>query len=98
MLPLDIAAIERRARRLRAEEMQRIQGLMSARMRLYGQLMGATLLSALLHISGGLFRLFSWNPQTHRYLNLKTAVTRFHSHDLRGIGVFEMARFGRWSA
>jgi putative DNA primase/helicase len=30
--------------------------------------------------------------------NLKTAVTRFHSHDLRGIGVFEMARFGRWSA
>jgi hypothetical protein len=31
-------------------------------------------------------------------LNLKTAVTRFHSHDLREIGASETARFGRWSA
>ncbi len=31
-------------------------------------------------------------------INLKTAVTRFHSHDLREIGAFETARFGRWSA
>jgi len=29
---------------------------------------------------------------------LKTAVTRFHSHDVREICVFETARFGRWSA
>jgi hypothetical protein len=62
MLPLDITAIEQHARRLRAEEMHRVQGLMSAQMRLYGQLMGATLLSALINISDGLFVLFSWNP------------------------------------
>lgn len=29
---------------------------------------------------------------------LKTADTRFHSHDAREIGAFETARFGRWSA
>ncbi len=68
MRPLDITAIEQHARRLRSAEMQRVQGLMSAQMRLYGQLLGATVLSVVLHISGGLFRLFSWNPQPHRYL------------------------------
>ena len=31
-------------------------------------------------------------------LNLKTAVTRFRSHEMREIGAFETARFGRWSA
>jgi hypothetical protein len=30
-------------------------------------------------------------------INLKTAVTRFRSHEMREIGAFETARFGRWS-
>ena len=63
MPPLNIAAIEQEARKLRAEEMQRIQGLVSARLRLYGQLLGATALSGLTALSESLRPLFSWNPQ-----------------------------------
>ena len=63
MSPLNIAAIEQEARQLRAEEMQRIQGLVSARLRLYGRLLGATALSGLTAISESLRPLFSWNPQ-----------------------------------
>jgi hypothetical protein len=35
---------------------------------------------------------------TQSNFNLKTAVTRFHSHDVREIVAFETARSGRWSA
>ncbi len=63
MPPLNIAAIEQQARQLRAEEMQRIQGLVSARMRLYARLLGATALSGLVAASESLRPLFSWNPQ-----------------------------------
>lgn len=66
MLPLDITAIEQRARRLRAEEIRNVPGVMSARMRVYGQLVGNTLLTALTALSAVseiLRPLFSWNPQ-----------------------------------
>lgn len=63
MIPLDIAAIEQQARQRRAEEMQRIQGLVSIRLRLYGQLMGASLLTGLIVLAEALRPLFSWNPQ-----------------------------------
>jgi hypothetical protein len=63
MPPIDIAAIEQQARRLRAEEMQRVQGLMSERMRVYALLIAHTLLVALGATSNALRALFSWNPQ-----------------------------------
>jgi len=66
MPPLSIAAIEQEARKLRAEEMQRVQGLVSVRLRLYGRLLGATALSGLAAVSKLLRPLFSWNPQARR--------------------------------
>lgn len=66
MDPIDIAAIEQRARQLRAEELQRIQGLLSARLRVYGHLLGASLHTGLVAASESLRHLFSWNPRTGR--------------------------------
>lgn len=63
MPPIDITAIERQARQLRAQEMQRIQGIISARLHLYGQLLVATAQSGLTAIGSALRYLFSWNPQ-----------------------------------
>jgi hypothetical protein len=63
MAPIDITRIEFEARRLRAEEMQRINGLISARLALYGQLMVATALTGLTALAEILQPLFSWNPQ-----------------------------------
>jgi hypothetical protein len=63
MAPIDITRIESEARQLRAEEMRRINGLVSARLALYGQLMAATALTGLKAIADVLLPLFSWNPQ-----------------------------------
>lgn len=61
--PIDIPAIEQRARQLRAEEMQRLQGLMTERLRLLGVLAAHSLLD-LAEGTGELLRpMFSWNPQ-----------------------------------
>lgn len=66
MSPHDITAIEHQARQLRAREMQRIQGLVSARLRVYVGLIASTALS-LIRVAGKALRpLFSWNPQSHR--------------------------------
>ncbi|MDP2809957.1 MAG: hypothetical protein Q8O34_07375 [Rhodocyclaceae bacterium] len=45
---------------------RRIQGLISARLRLYGQLPGAAALSGLATMGKSLRPLFSWNPQARR--------------------------------
>lgn len=66
MSPIDIVAIEHQARRLRAQEIQRIQGLVAARVRVYLGLLGATALSGLTAAGKALRPLFSWNPQSHR--------------------------------
>ena len=63
MTPINIPAIEQQARKLRAEEMQRVQGLVSARLRSHARLLGATALSGLVAVSEILRPLFSWNPQ-----------------------------------
>lgn len=63
MSPTDFTAIEKQARQLRAQEMRRIQRLISARLHLDGQLLAATALSGLAAISSGLRLMFSWNPQ-----------------------------------
>jgi hypothetical protein len=64
--PIDIATIERHARQLRAEEMQRLQGIFAERGRLYGVLLVRTLLSLLQALSKIIRPLFSWNPQARR--------------------------------
>lgn len=66
MSPLNLPAIERQARQMRAEEMQRIQGLFVMRLQLYGQLLAAASLSALKAIGASLRPLFSWNPQARK--------------------------------
>ncbi len=63
MSPLNIAKIEQEARQLRAEEMQRISGLISARLLQYGQLLAATGKTGLVAVATSLRPLFAWNPQ-----------------------------------
>jgi hypothetical protein len=65
MEPLNIPAIEQEARLLRAQEIQRFEGLIAARLGVYAQLLGATLVAALTAVSKRLRTLFSWNPQAH---------------------------------
>jgi hypothetical protein len=67
MSSLNISAIDRQARQMRAEEMQRIQGVFAERLRLYGQLLAATFMSALGAIGAGVRPLFSWNPQARHH-------------------------------
>jgi len=63
MAPIDIPKIEFEARQLRAEEMQRINGLIGERLALYGQLMAASAVTGVNVIAEVLLPLFSWNPQ-----------------------------------
>lgn len=60
---IDIAAIERRARQLRAEEIRRIEGLFAERLRVTGRLAAGSLFAGLLAFAEMLRPLFSWNPQ-----------------------------------
>lgn len=63
MFPLNITSIEREARKLRNEELQRIQGVMWTRMGVYFRLLAVSGKSALKMISESVRPLFSWNPQ-----------------------------------
>lgn len=62
MHPINIAEIERHARELRAQEMQRYSGLIAGRLALLLKLLAQTLLSALRGVGALLRPLFSWNP------------------------------------
>jgi hypothetical protein len=66
MEPLDIVAIERRARALRAAEIRRVEGLIAERMRVWGRLLAQSALDGLLLAAKALQPLFSWNPQAVR--------------------------------
>lgn len=68
MSPIDIPAIERRARQLRAEEIRRVEGLVVEQLRLVGRLMAATVLGGVLAIVAQVRPLFSWNPEVHHHL------------------------------
>lgn len=63
MTPIDIPTIERQARALRAQEIQRLQGLFAERLRLYALLLGNSTLSLLSLVAESLRPAFSWNPQ-----------------------------------
>lgn len=65
MAHIDVFAIERRARELRAAELRRIENLMADRMRLVALLAADTVLGALESVAEALRPLFSWNPQRH---------------------------------
>lgn len=63
MSPTDFAAIEQQARRLRDAELLRIQGLISARLRVHGQRLLGALHSGFTILGENLRPLFSWNPR-----------------------------------
>lgn len=62
MHPINIPEIERQARELRAQEMQRYSGLLAARLVLIFKLLAHSLLSGLFMAVAVLRPLFSWNP------------------------------------
>ena len=63
MYPIDIPAIERQARELRAAEIQRINGLFAERTQLLTRLAARSILAGAQTVSEMLRPLFSWNPQ-----------------------------------
>lgn len=63
MYPIDIPAIERQARELRAAEIQRMNGLFAERARLLARLAAKSAVAGVHAISEMLRPLFSWNPQ-----------------------------------
>ena len=63
MYPIDIPAIERQARELRAAEIQRINGLFAERIQLLMRLAAMSAFAGAHAISEMLRPLFSWNPQ-----------------------------------
>lgn len=65
MAPIDIPAIEQRARELRAAEMRRLEDLFAERLTIYAGLAGGTLLVLLQGLGDALRPLFSWHPQRH---------------------------------
>lgn len=65
MSPIDISAIERHARELRAAEMRRLETLVAERMGLYAKLAARSARGALISAAEMLRPLFSWNPQRH---------------------------------
>lgn len=80
MEPIDIAAIERRARALRAEEIRRIEGLFAERLRVTGRLFAASVFAGLLAVAEFLRPLFAWNPQAAVPQAEKTAPPRVAPH------------------
>lgn len=63
MNPIDIPTIERQARALRAQEIQRLQGLFAERLSLYAVLLGNSILELFSTVAERLRPAFSWNPQ-----------------------------------
>lgn len=65
MAPIDIPAIEQRARAMRAAEIRRLEEVVSTRLGVYVGLAGGTLKAGLTAVGNALRPLFSWNPQRH---------------------------------
>jgi hypothetical protein len=81
MAPIDIPAIESKARELRAAEIQRINGIFVERAELVTKLAAETTAISAHAFSEMLRPFFAWNPQTrHTPLteSLKPALTRMN--------------------
>jgi len=63
MNPIDIPAIEKQARRLRAAEIQRVNGLFAERAHLVAKLTVQSVSAGVSVVSEALRPIFSWNPQ-----------------------------------
>ena len=90
MSPINVSKIEQAARKLRAEEMQRIQGLMLARLGLYFRLLAASGLAVMAALAESVRPLFSWNPQADA---VRTATKRQGSHLLTRLSLAGRALF-----
>lgn len=66
MNPIDIPAIEKRARQLRAAEIQRINGIFAERTKLLVRLAAGSLATGVLAVGELLQPLFSWNPRAQK--------------------------------
>jgi len=60
---IDIPAIEEQARRLRAAEIQRVNGLFAERARLVAKLAAESLAVGAVSVSEAFRPMFSWNPR-----------------------------------
>ncbi|HSG21502.1 MAG TPA: hypothetical protein VLA64_00940 [Azonexus sp.] len=63
MNPIDIPAIEQQARRLRAAEIRRVNGLFAERARLVAKLAAESFAAGAASVSEALRPAFSWNPR-----------------------------------
>ncbi len=63
MDPIDIPAIEQQARRLRAAEIRRLNGLFAERAQLMARLSAESLTAGTAIVSEALRPMFSWNPR-----------------------------------
>lgn len=63
MNPIDIPAIEEQARRLRAAEIRRLNGLFAERAQLMAKLTAESLAAGTATVSEMLRPMFSWNPR-----------------------------------
>lgn len=66
MLPIDIIAIEQKARRMRAEEIQRMEGLVWARLQLLVSLLAGSIGSGVTEIASALRALLTSHPRAGR--------------------------------
>jgi hypothetical protein len=67
MTSIEILSIERRASQLRAQEIQRLQGVIGQRLALYAKLLGGRLLALLKTLGQSLRPRFSGHSQHHRH-------------------------------
>jgi len=65
MEPMDIMALEQRARALRAAEMRRLEKITARRLRAYAVRVGSAVVALAKAATQSLRHLFSWHPQRH---------------------------------
>lgn len=89
MNSIDIPAIEKRARQLRAAEIQRINGIFAERTLLLVRLAAGSLATGVLAIGEFLQPLFSWNPRALK--------ARAEQGEVRGLEKISQAVFKLFS-
>lgn len=90
MRPINIPEIERQARELRAQEMQRYTDLLAGRLALFFKLLAYSVLSGLRVIFALLRPLFSWNPTP-----VDTSATVSKASGVFAVVMERLNKFGR---